>query len=54
MLDLENAPELYLERSRLSLAQASKFDWRLSARSVLGLYHSLLRPSDQPLHGIFG
>jgi glycosyltransferase involved in cell wall biosynthesis len=43
MLDLENATELYLERSRLSLAQASKFDWRLSARSVLGLYRSLLR-----------
>jgi hypothetical protein len=33
---------LYFERSRLSLAQASKFDWGITARNVLELYHSLL------------
>jgi glycosyltransferase involved in cell wall biosynthesis len=42
MLNLENSPDLCFERSRLSLAQARKFDWSISARFVLELYHSLL------------
>jgi glycosyltransferase involved in cell wall biosynthesis len=42
MLNLENSPDPYLERSGLSLAQARKFDWRITARHVLDLYHSLL------------
>jgi glycosyltransferase involved in cell wall biosynthesis len=45
MLNLENTPDLYLERSRMSLAQAKKFDWHISAKSILELYHSLLPQS---------
>jgi glycosyltransferase involved in cell wall biosynthesis len=41
MIDLENSPHLYLERSRLSLSQARKFDWSVTAKYVLELYHSL-------------
>jgi len=42
LLNLENSTQLYLEHSRLSLAQARKFDWGTTARSVLEFYRSLL------------
>jgi glycosyltransferase involved in cell wall biosynthesis len=42
MLNLENSPHFYFERSRLSLAQARTFDWSTTAGNVLELYHSLL------------
>jgi glycosyltransferase involved in cell wall biosynthesis len=42
MLSLEDSRDSYLERSRLSLAQARKFDWSMTARRVLELYHSVL------------
>jgi alpha-1,3-rhamnosyl/mannosyltransferase len=47
MLNLENSPELYFERSSLSLAQARKFDWRITGKNVLELYRSLLNCRQQ-------
>jgi glycosyltransferase involved in cell wall biosynthesis len=42
LLNLEDSNQLYLERSILSLEQARKFDWGMTARSVLEFYRSLL------------
>jgi glycosyltransferase involved in cell wall biosynthesis len=43
MIGLENVPERYLERSKLVLKQARKFEWEITARIVLELYHRLLK-----------
>jgi glycosyltransferase involved in cell wall biosynthesis len=42
MLEIENRPALYLERSGLALAQARKFDWNATAKKVLGLYQQIV------------
>jgi glycosyltransferase involved in cell wall biosynthesis len=42
MLKLENS-NFYPDRSLLSLTQASKFDWRITARQVLELYERILK-----------
>jgi glycosyltransferase involved in cell wall biosynthesis len=42
MIQLENQPELYLQRSKLALDQARKFDWDLTAKIVLELYRRVL------------
>jgi glycosyltransferase involved in cell wall biosynthesis len=42
MLELENQPALYLERSAQALGQASKFNWNVTAKSILGLYGQLI------------
>ena len=42
MIQLENQPELYLQRSKLVLDQARKFDWDLTAKIVLELYRRVL------------
>jgi glycosyltransferase involved in cell wall biosynthesis len=42
MLELEERPGLYLERSGLALAQARRFDWNITARKVLELYHQMI------------
>ena len=42
MLYIENSAHLYQERSRLSLTQARKFHWSITAQHVLELYHRLL------------
>ncbi|MBV8378553.1 MAG: glycosyltransferase family 4 protein [Verrucomicrobia bacterium] len=42
MLELENHPDLYLQKSSLALTQARKFDWKITAKNVLGLYRQLL------------
>jgi glycosyltransferase involved in cell wall biosynthesis len=43
MLDIENSAHLCQERSRLSLTQARKFHWSVTAQHVLELYHRLLK-----------
>jgi glycosyltransferase involved in cell wall biosynthesis len=43
MLKLENSSNFYSDRSVLSLIQASKFDWRITARHALELYERILK-----------
>jgi glycosyltransferase involved in cell wall biosynthesis len=49
MIELENRAQLYLERSNLVLNQAKKFDWDLTAKIVLELYHRVLERYAAPL-----